>query len=998
MSENFSKSINTTFIKKEPKKIIIDNNSSNEQIPKTVVLQKSQKTKKQQSNLNNSFSKEFTNLSFEANQEDEESTLSQSCCFNDLNNIKNENLHEPSDIILDHYLYSKNLKNAYKKVQIKKKSIIIKPEEISSLKDNNILKNQINNNDEFLSPRKLQKIDKDIFNKNLRNLNDENGLKQLYEVIKKVNYKLNFENSDNNIGPLCTLEDLFDIEYKNIPQYMNDQNINKKFYNFANIIYRYRQVKGDGNCFYRAVIFRYIETIILNKNVNLFKNILIDMQKCFNSSEIQKRIYIKFNTTFKPELHLKIMCLILHFLEKNDIKTSHELFIKCILSCKIFDYGLILYFRYILYLYIKNNENKLYLKIFPVKIGNLLPSIYENEKGEFEFNKFYEKYLLKMFTEAEKIIIYLTPFVLNIDLDIILFYDSEEEIIYKIPYLYEKEINEFDQEKIILLNSNEHYKIIYNEKNYVKNKNIFENYELEKSDKLLLSCDSGFFLLKDEDTSKKIQSNKMMNKDNNISVDNQNMNNSIRNKYKLQQSLKENNTNNNNNTAILKKPQRYLEHEKNEKKPNNFNNEILKNNINNQENNKKNKDNNISVDMASSQIISQKILPNKEINYKINKKTNNTKIINENNELKKNINESVDIKEIANIHVTEEKKPLDNNRNRKMYINLFTDTPFGHPKYDCDENLLEKLDNMFPSPNTTSNNKRLNKTTNQNNNNNDLSFKTNNKQLNDINNNIKSLCNKCHKINVNSNYHDYLLCDYCLKNIIIDSLKLNYTKYINTINKNLFSDDKNIRASYYYELFDDNFKTNKFNINKIKVSYQKIIEILNHLTNLNEEKIIKEIKKNVCLSCAKTISPEKNIMLPCDCLICIKEIKKYFEEKNPIHPHFVCPCLFMYSSQDFYKLCDIFYKNQCEQLIWNIINFFSKEFLNKGCCICGKELKTEKNKIEYNVKETNEFFFELYATMEHFVCKNCLVNIKSVKMRDFRCFYCGKEHLLALKY
>ena len=111
-----------------------------------------------------------------------------------------------------------------------------------------------------------------------------------------------------------------------------------------------------------------------------------------------------------------------------------------------------------MYNYIKENEDKLYLQNFPIKIGNLLPSKYETEKGEFHINSFYQNYLLKMFMDAEKIIIYLTPFVIGINLDIILFND-ESEIIKKINY-EEKPKHSFD-DKIFLMNRKNHYELVY---------------------------------------------------------------------------------------------------------------------------------------------------------------------------------------------------------------------------------------------------------------------------------------------------------------------------------------------------------------------------------------------------------------------------------------------------------------------------------------------------------------------------------------------------------
>ena len=992
MSKNLPKRIHPSFFKIEPKQINTDNNSSNRQILKSFAKKKYEKENYRHFSLNNSFSKEFNNMALGENQIEDECILSQSCCFNDLNNIKNDYMHEPSDIILDHYLNSKNLKNSYKRAPIRKKSLIIKPEEISSLKDNQIVKSQIKNNDEFLSPRKLQKIDQEIFNKNIHNLNDENELKELYEKIKNVEYKLNIEYYDNNIGPLCTLEDLFSVEYKNTPQYMNDQNVIKKYNNFKNIIYRYRKIKGDGNCYYRAIMFRYIEIIILNKNVNLFKNIILDMQKCFNSNEIKNRFYIKLNTIFKPDLHLKIMCLILYFLEKKDIKTSHELFMKCVLSCNIFDYGLILYFRYILYLYIKNNENKLYINVFPIKIGNLLPAIYENEKGEFEFNKFYENYLLKMFSEAEKIIIYLTPFVLNIDLDIIIFHDNEEEVVTKIPCLNDEE---FDGEKIILLNRNAHYEIIYNEKNYEKYTDIYKIYELERNDKFLLSNDNDFFLLANESSPQKIPIDNVVNKDNNISTKNRLINESNRNKYEFQAKLKENNIIYN-KSVVLHKPQNLFKKRNTEENSDSLKNrELFNYNTNNQEINKENIDNYKSVIMPSSQTITQKILSNKEINYKNKKNSNNINKINKNNIEKKNTNESINTEETTNTNETEVKNSLDNRKSQNININnLFTPTPCGHPKFQCEKSYIEKLDNMFPSSKNTNNNiKIINKISNRNSINSNIKKQDNLSPDIISNNNTNILCIVCHQNNGNSNYPDFLLCGYCLKNKIIDELKSFYKNYINVINQNLFTIDKNISASYYYECFDSYFRTNKFLINKIKISYPKTINILTHLTNLSEEEIFKEIKKNFCLCCEKIVSPQKTIILPCGCFICMNEIKKYFGNINPLHSHFLCPCLYKYQPKDFYKLCVIFYNNKIEQLMFNVINFFSRDFLNEGCCICGKELKNEKNKIKYNVISTSELFLGFYTSMDHFECNSCLVKCKNIK--NFMCFYCGKEHLFS---
>ena len=205
------------------------------------------------------------------------------------------------------------------------------------------------------------------------------------------------------------------MNFKKIKEIKEKYNLLSKYIN------NYREINGDGNCFYRAIMFRYIEILILTANIPVFQQFIFDIIESFKSEEMQNRRLIR-NNDIKPELTFQILFLIINILKQKNIKEAHQLFVKCISTCKKFDYCLILYLRYIIYKYIKKNENKLYTKSFPLKIGNLLPQQFENEKGKFLFNSFYEDYLLKFFTDAEKIIIYIVLFVLGIQLNVV-FYD-----------------------------------------------------------------------------------------------------------------------------------------------------------------------------------------------------------------------------------------------------------------------------------------------------------------------------------------------------------------------------------------------------------------------------------------------------------------------------------------------------------------------------------------------------------------------------------------------
>ena len=93
-----------------------------------------------------------------------------------------------------------------------------------------------------------------------------------------------------------------------------------------------------------------------------------------------------------PEANVEILLVIYTAMKANDVSTAYKLFVKALLSSNSFDYGLILYYRYMLMQFIKRNEKKLYLKDFAIKIGNLLPIEYETDNGDFLFDNFYKNY------------------------------------------------------------------------------------------------------------------------------------------------------------------------------------------------------------------------------------------------------------------------------------------------------------------------------------------------------------------------------------------------------------------------------------------------------------------------------------------------------------------------------------------------------------------------------------------------------------------------------
>ena len=346
-----------------------------------------------------------------------------------------------------------------------------------SVTDENIQKK------EYLILKKFPQYDLNEYDKIKKQVGK--NLLNISSFLLQKKLKLNFHeiNQNKKIGPLLPLTTLIESSYKYKPELKNE--MQKKYLRLKNYICNYRTIYGDGNCYYRAVMFRYIELLIVNKKSDYIKLLILDINRCY-SNLLVRPFLIYNNQRINSEIIIQIMIIIYELVENNNILEAHQAFYKAILFSKDFDFLLIFYLRFILYEYIKNNENKLYMENFPVLIGNLLPSIYEKD-GVFDFNSFYFNYLLKMFIPAEKIIIYLTPFVLGIDLEMILFNDDEVDVVKHFQYYDDNNSEEKNNDKnildiiqkIFLINRKNHYEIIFN---YFDNKNYNDIYKYYRND------------------------------------------------------------------------------------------------------------------------------------------------------------------------------------------------------------------------------------------------------------------------------------------------------------------------------------------------------------------------------------------------------------------------------------------------------------------------------------------------------------------------------------
>ena len=386
----------------------------------------------------------------------------------ELNDIIPHQFQEQQPSIVDGMIFNYRNNTSPNSYNFITQSQLMGTEELSQLRSSIMPNKQLSqHNDEFIKVKGIPTItplDYEDFQKNT--------VKQIrIPDIKAFIFKKEYFHEpllSDAVNHFCHVHDLYNNYCKKI--YAKKRGLNLE--SLKQYVYVWRKIRGDGNCFYRAVIFRYMEILILNKQIDLIKNFVINMYKAFQG-ELNTKLKITQTCTINKHHIFSFLKAIIDELEKNGEKNAYQLFLKALnMQSREFDYAMVLYFRYLIYSYIKENENKLYLEEFDIKIGNLLPIEYETSSGNFLWKNFYEKYLMKMFNYAEKIIIYLTPFVLGINLDVLLYEDINDPFKKMKHSLSDNNvINDNNQkflnnQRIYLFNINNHYDLIYSKEEF----------------------------------------------------------------------------------------------------------------------------------------------------------------------------------------------------------------------------------------------------------------------------------------------------------------------------------------------------------------------------------------------------------------------------------------------------------------------------------------------------------------------------------------------------
>ena len=293
-----------------------------------------------------------------------------------------------------------------------------------------------------------------------------NDVVPIYEdEFNKINLNsLKVENISKGKGLEVMVEETYGYD-----KYIKNQMTEEICY-LRRIMNCWRKVAGDGNCFYRSVMFSWLEYLIFNKKISTLQLVMVNLFTKFEpnypkNKDLPGNLKKQFITEERM-FALVILEIIIRNLKKNQIQEAYLILIKAFNITRVFDRIMIFYLRYLLYDYISDNKDKLFKKDFPVFLGNLLPQEYEKNDGKFLYKEYFINDLLKFYTCAEKIAIYLVPILLKINLNVVFYYFGNECDIENKFFSCELPNKDKKKDTIYVLYRKAHYDICYTKDYY----------------------------------------------------------------------------------------------------------------------------------------------------------------------------------------------------------------------------------------------------------------------------------------------------------------------------------------------------------------------------------------------------------------------------------------------------------------------------------------------------------------------------------------------------
>ena len=390
----------------------------------------------------------------------------------------------------------------------------------------NININEINDENKYLKKRHWDSLDdnKILFleqkAEEIFKVLDKKRVDNLKQQINKCNLDNFYKNfrpkcNDKAIGSISSLDFLVETTFNCSPNHYDIMIEDRE--KLKSYIYKFRSVLGDGDCFYRGFIFSFLENIILTNNIMLMKELLILFHEKINPKNdlIKDKDYLLILHQMNFEIVTSILYILINQME-SDIEKAYKSLLKVFLYCPDFDFGIIYFTRYLIYEFIAANQDKIYSREFQLEVGCLLPEDYiidKGDKNDYLFEDYFSLQLMQTKTFAEKIVLYIAPFVFNTNMNILIYdfgINGASSSIQEKLFLSDNDTS--SQIQINLIFRKSHYDIYYKINYYEEFKSYFNILKNIKED---IQVINGNFLKQKEEDDKNLHDKIEQNIDNN---------------------------------------------------------------------------------------------------------------------------------------------------------------------------------------------------------------------------------------------------------------------------------------------------------------------------------------------------------------------------------------------------------------------------------------------------------------------------------------------------
>ncbi|MDR3549358.1 MAG: protein kinase [Candidatus Pacebacteria bacterium] len=257
----------------------------------------------------------------------------------------------------------------------------------------------------------------------------------------------------SSIGSIRSMDDFLDeLSYSKAIQQMR-----------GNIVARFshlRNVRGDGNCYYRAVIYGYMERLIFKGPAALEE--FIHMLACTDPHSYYDMS--KEPETIAPKMEPKIRDIIKALSDKGH-RTALEILFRNFNESDEFDHAAMCWLRRILFNFMNRNRGLI--------AGGMTFSAYVQKVKNMSYDEYLDTVVLKLGENAAELVLIAVPLVLRINIDVLSLNPKEEKAPKVIPIVSylgtHKDIQtsgeskelDFTAEKITVLHIPGHYRLVH---------------------------------------------------------------------------------------------------------------------------------------------------------------------------------------------------------------------------------------------------------------------------------------------------------------------------------------------------------------------------------------------------------------------------------------------------------------------------------------------------------------------------------------------------------